>query len=65
MERRETPSLGVYGTLADPMGIDTRMERFLAPDATAAAGAWRRKQPEYGYSAVSTAVRAACERYAS
>jgi 2-haloacid dehalogenase len=46
MERQEALAFDVYGTLVDPIGIDTRLERFLAPDATAVAEAWRRTQLE-------------------
>jgi 2-haloacid dehalogenase len=49
MERREALAFDVYGTLVDPIRIDTRLERFLGPDATAVAEAWRRKQLEYTF----------------
>src|SRR5438270_12384763 len=39
----------MYGTLVDPVGIRTQLQRYLSDEALNVAKVWRRKQLEYTF----------------
>jgi 2-haloacid dehalogenase len=49
MEGKEALAFDIYGTLVDPIRIDTWLERVLASDDAAGAEAWRRKQLDFTF----------------
>ncbi len=49
MAEPEALAFDVYGTLVNPLGIETELERFVPDGATRIAQTWRQKQLEYTF----------------
>lgn len=49
MLEREALAFDVYGTLVDPLGIETELRRLVPGEAAGISRAWRQKQLEYTF----------------
>ncbi len=49
MTEPEALAFDMYGTLVDPIGIRTQLERYFPDEAQDIAEAWRQKQLEYAF----------------
>ena len=49
MSERETLAFDVYGTLVDPLGIETELRRLVPGVAAEISRSWRQKQLEYTF----------------
>jgi 2-haloacid dehalogenase len=49
MLEREALAFDVYGTLVDPLGIETELRRFFPGEAAEVSRSWRQKQLEYAF----------------
>jgi 2-haloacid dehalogenase len=49
MPTPEALAFDMYGTLVDPVGIRTQLQRYLSDEALNVAKVWRRKQLEYTF----------------
>ena len=49
MLEREALAFDVYGTLVDPLGIETELRRFSPGEAAEVSRSWRQKQLEYAF----------------
>lgn len=49
MADREALAFDVYGTLVDPLGIETELQRFVPGEAAEVSRSWRQKQLEYTF----------------
>lgn len=49
MLEREALAFDVYGTLVDPLGIETELRRLFPGEAAEVSRSWRQKQLEYAF----------------